>query len=541
MHPLESAQSEVSEVIERVAERVTETVGGPARLRVVLLLAGVLSLESADIGTVGALAAQLERAFRLNNTEVGLLITVTALVGAAASLPFGVLADRSSRTRLLCWAIALWSVAMVISGLATDYLMLLVTRLALGAVTGASGPLVASLTGDLFPAKERSRIYGMILTGELLGTGAGLVISSELGALVSWRVPFFVLAVPSLAIAVLLYRMLPEPARGGQSWLYPGAERIKPAEEVNPGTPSPAEETTEELGIDGPPPAAGGNEVRRQAAQRDDIEADEALVLRVNADELSPWAAALYVLRIKSNLVLIASSVLGYFFLAGLEAFAILFAETHYQASQALISPALVIVGAGAVAGTLVGGRWADRLIRQGKADARVLLAGLAFVGSVVFFLPALLTKNLFISLPLFTLAAALVAAPDPTLDAARLDVVPSKLWGRAEAVRTFGRNMLQAFAPLLFGYVSAELGGPRASFGSGVGQTLRKTETAAGAGLEHTFLIMLAPLVAAGAILLFTRRRYLVDVATADISERAQWPAGGTGSPTGEATDTTD
>ena len=60
---------------------------------------------------------------------------------------------------------------MAASGLTTDYGALLVTRLALGTVIAAAGPAVASLTGDLFPASERSRIYGMVLTGELLGRG----------------------------------------------------------------------------------------------------------------------------------------------------------------------------------------------------------------------------------------------------------------------------------------------------------------------------------------------------------------------------------
>lgn len=519
MHPVQTAQAEVSALV----DRVTETVGGPARLRVIVLLAGVLSLQSADIGTVGALAAQLERSFRLDNTQLGLLITATAAVGAITCLPMGVLADRGNRARWLAGLIILWSLAMVVSALARSYTMLLATRLALGAVTGATGPMVASLTGDLFPAKERSRIYGMVLTGELLGAGAGLVIAAELGALAGWRVPFLVLSVPSLALAFALYRMLPEPARGGQSWLYPGAERIQPAEEVQAECSAPTAGTSGALGVNAPPVAAA-SEVRRQARQMDDVEPTEKLVLRVDPDRLSPWDAASYVLRIPSNLVLIASSVLGYFFLAGLEAFAILFAETHYHANQALVSPVLLIVGAGAVAGTLLGGRLADRLVSKGVADARVLLAGATFVIAAVLFLPALASTSLVISLPLFMLAAIFVAAPNPPLDAARLDVVPSKLWGRAEAVRTFGRSLLQAFAPLVFGLVSSALGGPRANFAARIGDKLSKAQVAAGRGLEETFLIMLVPLLAAGLLLLAARKKYLVDVATADVSERACW-----------------
>ena len=518
VRPVETVHSEVSALVGRVTTRV----GGPARLRVVLLLAGVLSLQSADIGTIGALAAQLEKALHADNTELGLLTTAASLVGAVAALPVGVLADRANRVRLLVWATAAWSVGMAASGFADGYVMLLLTRLALGAVIGVSGPVVASLTGDLFPAKERARIYGMVLTGELVGSGLGLVISAELGAAAGWRAPFFVLAVPSLVLAVLLHRLLPEPARGGQSWLYPGAEEIKPAgtvaAEPSPAPVSPASATGPDLGVT---PPFGTSEVRRHALERQDIEPNRDLVLREDPAQLSPWAAARYVLRIRSNLVLIAASVLGNFFLAGIQAFALLYVETHFGVSQALGTVVLVVIGAGAIVGTLLGGRLADRLVGRKIADGRVLLAGFTFVGAAVIFLPGLAVTNLLVAVPFFLIAVLFVSAPSAPLAAARLDVVPSGLWGRAEAVRTFARSLLQGFAPLLFGYVSSLLGGPHANLGTGLNIVPHQVQAAAGRGLEYTFMIMLVPLLAAGALLLFSRRTYLVDVLTADVSER--------------------
>jgi predicted MFS family arabinose efflux permease len=518
VRPVETVHSEVSALVGRVTNRV----GGPARLRVVLLLAGVLSLQSADIGTIGALAAQLEKALHADNTQLGLLTTAASLVGAVAALPVGVLADRANRVRLLVWATAAWSVGMAASGFADGYVMLLLTRLALGAVIGVSGPVVASLTGDLFPAKERARIYGMVLTGELVGSGLGLVISAELGAAAGWRAPFFVLAVPSLVLAVLLHRLLPEPSRGGQSWLYPGAEEIKPAgtvaAEPSPAPVSPASATGPDLGVT---PPFGTSEVRRHALERQDIEPNRDLVLREDPAQLSPWAAARYVLRIRSNLVLIAASVLGNFFLAGIQAFALLYVETHFGVSQALGTVVLVVIGAGAIVGTLLGGRLADRLVGRKIADGRVLLAGFTFVGAAVIFLPGLAVTNLLVAVPFFLIAVLFVSAPSAPLAAARLDVVPSGLWGRAEAVRTFARSLLQGFAPLLFGYVSSLLGGPHANLGAGLNIVPHQVQAAAGRGLEYTFMIMLVPLLAAGALLLFSRRTYLVDVLTADVSER--------------------
>src|SRR5947209_18965984 len=75
--------------------------GGPDRTRVIFLLAAVLALASADAATVGASAIELRQALHINNFDIGLLIAVTSIVAAVASIPFGVLADRGPGTRAL--------------------------------------------------------------------------------------------------------------------------------------------------------------------------------------------------------------------------------------------------------------------------------------------------------------------------------------------------------------------------------------------------------------------------------------------------------
>jgi MFS family permease len=74
---------------------------------------------------------------------------------------------------------------------------------------------VASLTDDLFPGAERGRIFGYILSGELIGAAFGFLVSGDVAAVLSWRYSFWVLAVPGVALAVAISRLLPEPARGG--------------------------------------------------------------------------------------------------------------------------------------------------------------------------------------------------------------------------------------------------------------------------------------------------------------------------------------
>ncbi len=183
-------------------------------MKVVVVLAGVLALSSADVATVGASAIELRRHLHIDNTDIGLLVAVSSLVGAVASLPFGVLADKVRRTWTLAIAIAFWGVAMIWSATVDSFGNLLLARLVLGVVTAAAGPLIASLVGDYFLDGERGRIYSFILTGELIGAGAGFAVTGDIAAL-SWRVAFAVLAVPAFALAYLVFR-LPEPKRGGE-------------------------------------------------------------------------------------------------------------------------------------------------------------------------------------------------------------------------------------------------------------------------------------------------------------------------------------
>ena len=204
------------------SRRLTTALGGAERTRVIVLLAAVLGLSSADAATVGAAATQLRHALHISNTDIGLLVTVTSLIAALASLPFGVLADRVRRTWTLGAAIVLWGAAMIWSATVGSFGELLLARVFLGGITAAAGPLVASLVGDYFPAAERGRIYGYILAGELGGAGVGFAVTGDIATL-SWRAAFVILALPAFALAWLMFQ-LPEPERGGRSALaHPSA------------------------------------------------------------------------------------------------------------------------------------------------------------------------------------------------------------------------------------------------------------------------------------------------------------------------------
>ena len=463
-------------ILHRPVERVTAALGGRSKAVTVALLAAVLALDSADRGAVGVLAPSLKSAFSLSNTDIGLLSSVVSIVGAAATLPAGVLTDRIRRTGLLAVSVATWAVAMALSGLAVSFLMLVLTRLFLGAVTATSGPAASSLTGDLYPPRRRGSVLGWIDSGELVGLGVGYLLVGAVIAVLSWRWVFAILGIVGAALVVPLWR-LPEPSRGACH-----------------------EEEANRAGRPSGDPRSEASAVADVIA-RAHIRPDPRTVLQGHDAEISLWEAVRYVLRVRTNVIVILASSVGYFFLSGLKVFAIVFAVHQYGLSQSTSSVVLPIVGIGSVAGLVAGGRLGDALLARGVLNARLFVAAAGFGLTAAAALPALLVHSLALAAPLLVVGGAGLGVPNPPMDAVRLDIIHPALWGRAEAIRTVLRTGGEAVAPLLFGFLADHLGGGGHH------------------GLQLTMLIMLPALVANGGLLLLATRTYPTDVASVHAS----------------------
>ncbi len=457
--------------------------GGRASARLIAVFAAVLALDNADAGAIGAMATRLEAAFGIGTTDLGLMLTLSSAVGAVATLPFGWLVDRVHRTRMLAIAILLWGVSMSVLACSPSYAFLLVTRVAVGGVIAAAGPTIASLVGDWFDPRRRGRVWGAILSGEIVGTGFGFIVAGQL-ATFSWRVGMASLVLPAIVIAWWVHR-LPEPSRGGESRVVHGQESLDARGASSDTTEDAGEEPARKL-------------VQREVEHRH-IRPREHLVLAEDPGEKSLWWAMIYVLRIPSNVVLILASALGYYFFAGARTFGVQFIEGYFQLDHSDAIWLVLVLGVGGLGGVVLGGWLGDHLLARGHVSGRPIAASAAYLTSSVFFLITLLTPTPGLAMVPFLVAALALGAMNPPLDAARLDIMHPRMWGRAEAVRMFFRRMAQALAPVLFGIFAGQV------FGGGP------------TGLRDAFLVMLVPLFVSGLISLTAIRTYPRDVATAE------------------------
>ena len=489
-----------TDILQAAKERVVNVAGGAARLQIIAVLAAVLAVESCDLGTVSAVSGELKGAFHLGNTDVGLLLAVVSFVGAAATLPMGALVDRFSRRVLLMIVVATWVIAEGVSGFATSFSFLLVTRAIIGALTAVAWPCVASLTGDFFPARDRAAIYGLIIAGELVGMGIGFFISGEASTLLNWHWSFYAMAVPPIALVWVIWRFLPEPERGSQRWISEGEEDPKAASRPAAGKHASKSKRQPETKKES---AGAGSASPQESVRRARVEPRQELILREDPTRWSLWRVMRYLLRLPTYGLLIAASALAYYFLSGARAFAMIYITQHYHISRSVVSSLVFVVGIGTLAGTIAGGRLAERLLRKGRADARIVVAAVALALSVPILGVAIWTSSAWLGIGLMTVGACVLSAAVAPIDAARLDIVHPRMWGRGEAGRMALRSTFEGGAPLLFGALSEWFGG---------GQN----------GLMWTFLIMLLPMLVASLLGVKARKTYLRDVATAAAASRA-------------------
>jgi len=103
-----------------------------ARLVALAVLFAVNILNFYDRNVAGALAEPMRRDFGLTDTQIGLLGSAFIWIYALVGVPFGRIADRFSRKKLLAAGVFIWCSLTAFAGIATSYGMLMVSRPASG-------------------------------------------------------------------------------------------------------------------------------------------------------------------------------------------------------------------------------------------------------------------------------------------------------------------------------------------------------------------------------------------------------------------------
>ena len=139
--------------------------------------------------------------FGLNATQASLLMTMLLLPYALVQTPFGALSDRIGTKKVIIFCVFLYSIMALFTGLATDFIQLLIFRILTGVADGGHYAPSSAWLSKYFPANERGKAFGIYMSAIALSAAvAPLMIIPSIG----WRLPFFLSAIPGFILVILL-------------------------------------------------------------------------------------------------------------------------------------------------------------------------------------------------------------------------------------------------------------------------------------------------------------------------------------------------
>lgn len=185
----------------------------------------------ADRYLITGLIGPIQSEFALSDSFMGLLMgPAFVLLYVLGGVPIARLADRTSRVKIIAAGCVMWSASTLATGFAIGPVTLALTRIGVGIGEAAFVAPAWSLMAAYFPPHRRGMAFAILglatYAGQIVGQGGGPVIAAEHG----WRMAYFIIGAPGLALGLLALLLIREPQReltAGQPVQVPFAHMVR--------------------------------------------------------------------------------------------------------------------------------------------------------------------------------------------------------------------------------------------------------------------------------------------------------------------------
>ena len=202
--------------------------GGGAPLLPLGLLFALNAVDELDRGAFGVLLPEIRDHFGFGLRGATAITAAVVPAGLLFAFPIARLADRRRRKPVALAGATAWGCFALLTGLAPTILVLYLARIGAGLGRAVNSPIHPSMLSDFYPPSTRAKVMSAHRIANPVGQFVAPLIAGFAAAAVGWRVPFYVLAVPTFVVVALAMVKLHEPERTGQS-LVEGDVKLREA------------------------------------------------------------------------------------------------------------------------------------------------------------------------------------------------------------------------------------------------------------------------------------------------------------------------
>lgn len=176
------------------------------------LLMLVYVLNFLDRTIIYILFPLIKKEMDFSDTQLALLGTTSFVIFyTVLGIPFGRMADKGSRTKIIAIGVVIWSLFSGLTAFAGDFWTIFFCRVMVGVGEATLGPAAISLLSDYFPPVKRATVTSIYSMGIAIGAGLAALLGGSLSQF-GWRTAFMIVGFPGIVLGFLVY-ILKEPER----------------------------------------------------------------------------------------------------------------------------------------------------------------------------------------------------------------------------------------------------------------------------------------------------------------------------------------
>lgn len=201
---------------------------------VLFILTGVYAFNFIDRQILVILQDPIKADLNLSDTQLGLLTGFAfALLYVILGLPIARYADKNNRKNVVSISLVVWSVMTALSGMAQNFIQLLLARVGVGIGEAGGSPPAHSIISDYYEPEKRATALSIYSTGVYIGIGLGFLIGGVIAQNYGWRMALYALGIPGVLYAILVWFTIKEPIKGRMDTAATSEKELSFREVVN--------------------------------------------------------------------------------------------------------------------------------------------------------------------------------------------------------------------------------------------------------------------------------------------------------------------